>query len=107
VSSRTKPFQVSEENGGLRFTAAEALVARNIPDQRAQLQEDLSAATGPVVLDLAQVDVVDSLGITLVVRLYKSCEQKGLAFSVAGASAEILRLFRFFSLSDLFPIKER
>jgi len=107
MAAKTKPFHVSEESGGFRFTAAESLVARNIPDQRAQLQENLLLASGPVVLDLSQIDVVDSLGITLVVRIYKSCKQKGLSFSVTGANAEIQRLFRFFSLSDLFPVKER
>ena len=107
MTAKPEPFQVTRENGAIRLTASEPLVARNIPAQRDQLQAVLQGHLGPVILDVSLVDMVDSLGITLIIRLYKSCLQKQIAFSVAGANAELLRLFKFFSLSDLFPVKER
>jgi anti-anti-sigma factor len=107
MAAKTKPFKVTKENGALRFTAAEDLVARNIPAQRAQLLEAMQEAAGPIVLDLSRIEMVDSLGITLVVRIYKTCQEKQVPFRVEGASTEILRLFKFFSLSDLFEVKGR
>ena len=107
MAAKTEPFQVGQEDGATRVTATEPLVERNIPAQRAQLQEALAGAAGPVILDLSLIEMVDSLGITLIVRLYKTCLEKALPFRVEGASPELMRLFKFFSLSDLFVVTER
>lgn len=101
------PFKVTLEGTTLRLAPLGNLVANNVDAQRAALKEHLGQAQKAVVLDLGAAELVDSLGITLVVGLYKSCKERGLAFSVAGASAEVLRLFKFFSLNEVFEIRER
>jgi anti-anti-sigma factor len=105
MNEATKPFLVTEGGDQTRLQAQDNLVARNIPAQRAFLQEAIKAAKGLVVLDLARVEMMDSMGISLLVRLFKSCQERGLGFRVEGANSEILRLSRFFSLSDLFEMQ--
>ena len=107
MASKPRPFKVARDRDGTRFTALRSLVASEIPLQRAQLLEALQDLTGPVILDLSKAEMVDSLGLTLIVRLFKSCEAKALPFAVEGANPEVMRLFSFFTLSDLFPVKER
>jgi anti-sigma B factor antagonist len=106
MTSTIDPFKATLAGTTLVLTALGNLVANNVDSQRASLKEHLGQAKQAVVLDLSSADLVDSLGITLVVGLYKSCKEKGLAFSVAGANVEVLRLFKFFSLNEVFEIRE-
>lgn len=101
----TEAFLVSREGDLLRFQAQANLVASHVPGQRAFLQEAIKAASATVVMDLSRVEIMDSLGITLLVRIYKTCQERGLVFRVTGANPEILRLAGFFSLTDLFEMQ--
>jgi anti-anti-sigma factor len=69
--------------------------------------EALTAPCGAVVLDLNSAEVVDSLGITLILGLFKTCQQKKIPFQVEGVSQDLLRVFKLFSLPRLFTILER
>lgn len=82
------------------------LVASTVEAERATLLTVIDELTGPVVFDLRRVKEIDSLGITLVLGLFKSCQKKGLPFSVEGVSPDIMRVFRLFSLPKVFPVKE-
>jgi anti-anti-sigma factor len=101
------PFDVVVQGPTLRLVAHGPLVASAVAAQRAALREHLKRAGQAVVLDLAASELVDSMGITLIVGLFKSCQERKLAFSVAGAHAEVLRLFRFFRLNEIFDIGEQ
>lgn len=91
----------------LRIAVQGNLVASTVEAQRQVALASLQAPCSEVVLDLARAEVVDSLGITLILGLFKSCQQKQLPFRVEGASADLMRVFRLFSLPRLFPIQER
>jgi anti-anti-sigma factor len=107
MTATPDPIQAILDGKVLRLVALVPLVASNVAAQRTVLKEHLEQAEQAVVLDLGQSDLVDSLGITLVVGLYKSCLERKLTFSVAGANAEVLRLFKFFSLDEIFEIREK
>jgi anti-anti-sigma factor len=82
------------------------LVASTVEAQRSGMMAALEGKPGRVVLDLAQVEQLDSLGITLVLGLFKSCRQGGVAFSIQGVKPDLMRVFRLFNLPKLFPIAE-
>jgi anti-anti-sigma factor len=90
----------------LRILASGDLLASSVEGERTRLLGLLEGVAVPVVLDLAQVKEIDSLGITLVLGVYKTCQKRGLAFSLTGVHPEIMRVFRLFSLPKLFPIQE-
>ena len=70
------------------------------------MMKALETSSEGVVLDLAAVEQLDSLGITLVLGLFKSCQKAGRAFSVEGVKPDIMRVFKLFNLPRFFPIAE-
>lgn len=97
----------SNESGVTRIAAGGNLVAATVEERRRTAMEALAAPCGAAVLDLAEAEVVDSLGITLILGLFKTCQQRGITFRVEGANPDLMRVFKLFSLPKLFPIQER
>jgi anti-anti-sigma factor len=91
---------------GLRLTPKGDLIASTVEATREAFLKAMEAATGPVVLDLSNTRQIDSLGITLVLGLFKSCQQKGLPFAIEGVKRDILRVFRLFNLTKFFTVRE-
>ena len=91
----------------LRIPTQGNLVASTVEALRKVAMALLATPCSEVVLDLSSADMVDSLGITLILGLFKSCQQKQLAFRVEGASPDLMRVFKLFSLPRLFPVLER
>lgn len=94
----------SEE--GLLLKPKSNLVASSVEAHRSAMTKALEEGTGPVVLDLAQVDQIDSLGITLVLGLFKSCQKAGRSFRIEGVKPDIMRVFKLFNLPKFFSIAE-
>lgn len=90
----------------LRIVCRGNLVASTVEDQRKMAMESMERPCSELVLDLSAASVVDSLGITLILGMFKTCQQRGIAFGVVGASADLLRVFKLFNLPKLFPIRE-
>ena len=67
--------------------------------------KEIDGAYKSVILDLSTVELVDSIGISLVVGLFKSCQSKNMEFSVEGANENLLRVFALFKLPQFFPIQ--
>jgi anti-sigma B factor antagonist len=67
---------------GTRLSETEAMVF-------AMLEE----GSRKLVLDLTHVDVVDSAGLGVIMRIYGEMEQRGGHFRVAGAHEQVKRLF--------------
>jgi len=96
--------------GDLRLAFPGNLVASTVEDCRREALEALQNLPSPctgATLDLSGAEVADSLGITLILGLYKTCKDMQLHFQVVGANPDLLRVFRLFSLSRLFPIEGR
>jgi len=89
-----------------RLTPKGNLVASTVEGHRVSMMKALEAPAEKVVLDLAAVDLMDSLGITLVLGLFKSCQKASSAFSIEGVKPDIMRVFRLFNLTKFFPIVE-
>ncbi len=93
--------------GTLRISAGGNLVASTVEERRKMAMEALASPCSEALLDLSEAEVVDSLGITLILGLYKTCQQRKIPFRVEGASPDLIRVFKLFSLPKLFPIQER
>ena len=100
-------FLVEQEGAAWRFRAPGCLTSGTVEDQRAFLKsamDGLGSATA-IVLDLSATEMVDSMGITLIVRLFRTCEARKLGFQVEGVNPDLLRLFKLFSLDECFEIR--
>ena len=82
------------------------LVASTVEGVKRSLLRAIEGAEGQVVLDMAQIKMVDSMGITLVLGLYKTCKAQGLSFEVVGLSPDIHRVFKLFNLTKFFQVTE-
>jgi len=106
MAGKASTIKAQAVDGALRLNPKGDLVASTVEALREGLLKALEEADGPVVLDLGTSRQIDSLGITLVLGLFKTCQQKGLAFSIEGVNPDILRVFRLFNLTKFFPVAE-
>ncbi len=106
MAGKASTIKAQAVDGALRLNPKGDLVASTVEALREGLLKALEEADGPVVLDLGTARQIDSLGITLVLGLFKTCQQKGLAFSIEGVNPDILRVFRLFNLTKFFPVAE-
>jgi anti-anti-sigma factor len=107
MSNESQSFKLERREGSLRIEATGNLVASSVEGQREFFLKTLEEPERKVVLNLAATEQVDSLGLTLILGLYKTCQKNNIEFEVEGVSPSILRVFRLFSLTKLFPVVAR
>lgn len=90
----------------LRLKPGCNLVASTVEAEREAWMKALGTGPKKVVLDLAGVNQIDSLGITLILGTYKSCQNQGVSFAVEEAAPDLVRVFKLFSIPKLFPVQE-
>jgi anti-anti-sigma factor len=98
-------IKTTVEGSELHLSPVSDLVAGSAAAQREEMLAALNEPAEAVVLDLSAVGQVDSLGISLIVGLFKTCEAKGLTFSVVGINENIMRVFKLFKLPQFFSVK--
>jgi serine/threonine-protein kinase RsbW len=106
MTTGNSPLLTKKKGDVLRLIPKGDLVASTVEQHRTSMMKALEAAGGMVVLDLSSVELLDSLGITLVLGLFKSCQKSGAAFSIEGVKPDILRVFKLFNLTKFFPVVE-
>jgi anti-anti-sigma factor len=100
------PLAANKKAETLRLKPKVDLVASTVEIQRGTMMKALDARPAAVVLDLAMVEQIDSLGITLVLGLFKTCQKTSASFGVEGVKPDIMRVFRLFNLPKFFSIAE-
>jgi len=106
MTTDKSPLLTKKKGDTLRLTPQGDLVASTVEAHRLSMMKAVESAGEKVVLDLASVELIDSLGITLVLGLFKSCQKSGKAFSIEGVNPDIMRVFKLFNLTKFFPIVE-
>jgi anti-anti-sigma factor len=100
-------FVMVRDGNSLKIEAKSNLVASTVQGQREVLLQALQPSPDKVVLNLGGADQVDSLGITLILGLFKSCSKGSIPFEVQGVPPSMMRVFQLFSLQKLFPVAGR
>ena len=106
MTTSKQPLAATRKGEVLRLQPKVDLVASTVEVQRGAMMKALESSQGPVVLDLSLVDQIDSLGITLVLGVFKTCQKAGNPFSVEAVKPDLMRVFRLFNLPKFFPILE-
>ncbi|WJV54275.1 lipid asymmetry maintenance protein MlaB [Pectobacteriaceae bacterium CE90] len=60
---------------------------------------------GTTVLDMSQVNRVDSSGLALLVHFYHQQQQNGVALQITGVSDRLKTLIELYSLDKIIPIQ--
>ncbi len=83
------------------------LVASAVEDLRDYFSDRLGdyPEVPTVVLDVTDVDLVDSLGVNLVVGLYRQVTGAGKILEIINAGENFMKVANFFRLPSLFSIQ--
>jgi anti-sigma B factor antagonist len=106
MTASKSPLLAKKKGEVLRLIPRTDLVASTVEEHRASMMKALETAEKSVVLDLGEVNLIDSLGITLVLGLFKSCQKSGSSFAIEGVKPDIVRVFKLFNLTKFFPVSE-
>ncbi|MBF4695398.1 STAS domain-containing protein [Fusibacter ferrireducens] len=93
-------------DGSIKLTLTEGLTANNVPKFNEGLKELIppDEAFKSLILDLGQIDNIDSVGVTFVISLFKQMKNNEKAFKVSGASEDIISLFKLMKLDQFFEM---
>ena len=64
-----------------------------------------SSQVGEVVLDLGDVNFVDSSGLGLLLATYERSREAGTAMAIVGPSPEVQRVFRLAGVETVLPLR--
>ncbi|NQU42987.1 STAS domain-containing protein [bacterium] len=70
-----------------------------------QIKEALTGDEKKAVVDLRSLTVVSSLGVNVIVGLYRHIESQGGNLRVLVANEKMGNVFQLFRLTDLFPVE--
>lgn len=81
------------------------LDALSVPDIRGELDRIVAGQESKVVVDLANLRLVDSSGIGAIVSLFKRVRAEGRHFDVVGVRGQPLQIFEVLKLDQVFRLK--
>ena len=94
-----------KEQGALVQPAGD-VVAALVPELRSALREALAKGARQMTIDFAQVAMVDSTGLGLLISAHNSISKAGGKLAVIHASKEILELFRSMRIHQHFSVSQ-
>lgn len=83
------------------------LVASSVVELRPALRDLVRGGVREIILDLRRAEMLDSMGIGLLLSAYNSLTQAGGRLSVVDASAEMIGLLRAMRVHQHFPVTGR
>ena len=78
------------------------LNAHTAPSLKEQISALINSGSSQLVLDLSEVEFIDSSGLAALVSGMKRARTQDGGFSIAGASEDILAVFRLTMLDKVF-----
>ncbi|MDT8446252.1 MAG: STAS domain-containing protein [bacterium] len=98
-------FQV--EGDRLVCLPVEEIIASNVPTMRETLIEHLDEAKdwNELIFDCHKVETLDSIGINLIVGLFKRARVAGKEFRVVGCNPAMVKVLQLFRLDEQFPVE--
>ena len=93
-----------EDNKAVVRPSGDGIVAASIPELRAKMRGMVEDGVRELVVDLADVQMVDSSGIGLLISAHNSLRKAGGRLAVIHASAEILELFQTMRMHQHFSV---
>lgn len=100
-------MKVIQEENQLKYVAEEDFLFSNAQILQEKLLNGIQdVQSGTVILDLTQITTMDSVGLKLVLGLFKSCRAKGLSLRLEVDSPGIVKLLHLCKLNQLMDIQE-
>jgi len=89
-----------------KLTIQDGLTANNVAMYKQQFERLITDASQyqEMVLDLAETENIDSVGVTFVIGMYKRLKGLDKHFRVVGASKDVQSLFKLMKLDQFFEM---
>ncbi|MCP4107036.1 MAG: STAS domain-containing protein [Desulfobacteraceae bacterium] len=100
-------MKIRKENETLFLIPETDLIASSIEELRDYFAQQLGkhSDSSHVVLDVRGIDFVDSLGVNLIVGLYRQVTDKSKTIEIIGASKNFMKVASFFRLTSIISVK--
>lgn len=95
---------ISCEQDRMVIQPAADVVAATVPGLRMALRDALGKGARLLVVDLTNTEMVDSVGIGLLISAHNSISKTGGRLEVVNASGEILALFKTMRMHQHFNV---
>ena len=106
TSGRSKPMDdIRIEDGRAILCPVGDIVASVADALRVRIKDAISEHPGPLTLDLALVELVDSVGIGLLIAAHNTLAKKGDRLALIHVNAELAALLRAMRLDKHFSIE--
>lgn len=100
------PFSFAKDAGKLVLRLIGDIDLEITPEIKNQLLTRLED-TRHFTIDASQVSYIDSSGISILVIAMQTCNKNNVAFSIAKASDDLMRVIELAHLDKLLPIEEK
>ncbi len=57
-----------------------------------------------VIFNVKSIDIVDSLGVNLIIGVYRQCESVSRSFEIINANEKFIKISNFFKFQDYFKV---
>jgi anti-anti-sigma factor len=96
--------QTREDSKAVIRPVGEDIVAASVGELRSRMREAVGQGVRELVVDMAHVQMVDSMGIGLLISAHNSLRKSGGRLIVVHASKEILELFHLMRIHQHFSV---
>jgi anti-anti-sigma factor len=96
--------RMERKDGQVEIAPAGDIVSSGADQLRVELKKLLNEGTTQLTINMAEVTVIDSIGLGLVISLHNSLEKMGGKLSVINLSRDIYDLFRSMRLDHHFTV---
>jgi anti-anti-sigma factor len=93
-----------EEDKAVIRPSGEDVVANSVPELRTKMRTAVQEGVRELILDLAEVRMVDSTGIGLLISAHNSLHKIGGRLAVVHASKDIVDLFQTMRIHQHFSV---
>ena len=83
------------------------IVASTLNQIRPELKAAVDGGATKLIIDFTGIDMIDSMGIGIVIATYNSLKKQSGALELTNVSAEIANLLKNMRLNQYFTITER
>jgi anti-anti-sigma factor len=97
-------LEIKKHDGGATIRPMINIVSSSIPAMRTEIKTLIDEGIKDIVIDLVTVEIVDSMGIGLLISAHNSLTKMGGKMAVINASKDVLSLLKAMRLDQRFSI---
>jgi anti-sigma B factor antagonist len=97
------PLTVDKPNNAIVLRINGDLDAFEVQNIRPELEKLLKSNPKAVVMDLADVPMIDSSGIGLLVYAFKQCSARSIGFAMCGSQGQPSEMISFLKIDQRIP----